>query len=94
MTALEPKPRRVRNIFIASAVVFLASSRMTNESLSVRPRMKAAAPPRCAALDEVGDLLELHHVVQASVERPQVGLTFSAMSREEAQLLPASPPAG
>ena len=41
MTAFEPKPRRVRNIFICSDVVFCASSRMTNESLSVRPRMKA-----------------------------------------------------
>jgi len=32
----EPKPRRVRNIFICSGVVFCASSRMMNESLSVR----------------------------------------------------------
>ena len=39
MTALESKPRRVRNIFICSVVVFCASSRMTNESFSVRPRM-------------------------------------------------------
>jgi hypothetical protein len=36
---LRPKPSRVRNIFICSAVVFCASSRMTNASLSVRPRM-------------------------------------------------------
>ena len=41
MTAFEPKPRRVRNIFICSDVVFCASSRMTNASLSVRPRMNA-----------------------------------------------------
>ena len=41
ITAFEPKPRRVRNIFICSDVVFCASSRMTNESLSVRPRMNA-----------------------------------------------------
>ena len=34
-TAFEPNPRRVRNIFICSAVVFWASSRMMNESLSV-----------------------------------------------------------
>ena len=30
---------RVRNIFICSGVVFCASSRMTNEWFSVRPRM-------------------------------------------------------
>ena len=41
MTVLELKPRRVRNIFIWSGVVFCASSRMMKESLSVRPRMKA-----------------------------------------------------
>ena len=41
-TALEPKPIRVRNIFICSMVVFCASSRMTNASLRVRPRMKAS----------------------------------------------------
>ena len=38
-TILEPKPSRVRNIFICSGVVFCASSRMMKESLSVRPRM-------------------------------------------------------
>ena len=32
----------MRNIFICSGVVFCASSRITNESLSVRPRMKAS----------------------------------------------------
>ena len=40
-TAFEPKPSRVRNIFICSVVVFCASSRITNASFSVRPRMKA-----------------------------------------------------
>ena len=38
-TIFEPKPSRVRNIFICSGVVFCASSRMMNASLSVRPRM-------------------------------------------------------
>ena len=38
-TIFDPKPRRVRNIFICSGVVFCASSRMMNASLSVRPRM-------------------------------------------------------
>ena len=41
-TILLPNPRRVRNIFICSGEVFCASSRMMNESLSVRPRMKAS----------------------------------------------------
>ena len=36
-TAFEPNPRRVRNIFICSGVVFCASSRMMNASFSVRP---------------------------------------------------------
>ncbi len=40
-TIFEPKPSRVRNIFICSAEVFCASSRMTNASLSERPRMNA-----------------------------------------------------
>ena len=33
---------RVRNIFICMLVVFCASSRMTKECASVRPRMKAS----------------------------------------------------
>ncbi len=41
-TILDPKPSRVRNIFICSGVVFCASSRMMNESLRVRPRMNAS----------------------------------------------------
>ncbi len=41
-TALEPNPRRVRNIFICSVVVFCASSRMAKASFSVRPRMNAS----------------------------------------------------
>src|SRR5579884_1122033 len=41
-TAFDPNPSRVRNIFICSGVVFCASPRMMNESLSVRPRMNAS----------------------------------------------------
>ena len=41
-TIFEPKPRRVRNICICSGVVFWASSRITKESFSVRPRMNAS----------------------------------------------------
>ena len=40
-TVLELNPRRVRNIFICSDVVFWASSKMMNESFNVRPRMNA-----------------------------------------------------
>ncbi|MCY1250794.1 hypothetical protein D9M72_644690 [compost metagenome] len=39
ITALEPKPMRVRNIFICSGVVFCASSRMMKAWFSVRPRI-------------------------------------------------------
>ena len=38
-TMREPKPRRVKNIFIWLGVVFCASSRITKASSSVRPRM-------------------------------------------------------
>ena len=41
-TTLDPNPSRVRNICICSGLVFCASSRMMNESFSVRPRMKAS----------------------------------------------------
>ena len=39
ITILLPKPKRVRNIFICSGVVFCASSRIMKESSSVRPRI-------------------------------------------------------
>ena len=72
-TTFEPKPRRVRNIFICSGVVFCASSRMMNESLSVRPRMYASGAtsivPRSISRD---DDLGLEHVVERVVERAQV----------------------
>ena len=42
MTTREPKPMRVRNIFICSREVFCASSRMMKLSSSVRPRMYAS----------------------------------------------------
>src|SRR5688572_12933142 len=41
-TIFDPKPSRVRNICICSGLVFCASSRITKESLSVRPRMNAS----------------------------------------------------
>ena len=42
MTAFEFTPSRVRNIFICALVAFWASSRITNASASVRPRMYAS----------------------------------------------------
>ncbi|MNH42342.1 hypothetical protein D3C79_1040270 [compost metagenome] len=39
ITAVEPKPIRVRNIFICSTVVFWLSSRMMKLLFRVRPRM-------------------------------------------------------
>ena len=42
ITIFDSKPRRVRNIFICSGLVFWASSRMMKASLSVRPRMYAS----------------------------------------------------
>src|SRR5260370_1515532 len=44
-TALELKPRRVRNIFICSLVVFSASSRITNEPFTLPPPIHPPAPP-------------------------------------------------
>ena len=72
-TILEPNPSRVRNIFICSGVVFCASSRMMNESLSVRPRMNASGatsivPRSISRRDHLG----LEHVVERVVERAQV----------------------
>ncbi len=72
-TIFEPNPSRVRNIFICSGVVFCASSRITNESLSVRPRMKASGATSITPFSRwAGDLLGVHHVVQRVEQRAQV----------------------
>ena len=72
-TTFEPKPSRVRNIFICSGVVFCASSRMMNESLSVRPRMYASGATSIVPRSmQPSDDLGLEHVVERVVERPQV----------------------
>ena len=72
-TIFEPKPSRVRNIFICSGDVFCASSRITNESLSVRPRMNASgATSITPALEVRGDALGVDHVVQRVEQRAQV----------------------
>ncbi len=78
-TIFEPKPRRVRNIFICSAVVFCASSRMMNESLSVRPRMYASgATSITPAAHQLRDGLGIHHVVQRVVQRTQIRVDLLA----------------
>jgi hypothetical protein len=80
---------RVRNIFICSGVVFCASSRMMKAWLSVRPRMKRE---RCdldaAALEQLGDALETHQVVERVVQRAQVGIDLlRQIPRQEAEPL-------
>ena len=72
-TIFEPNPSRVKNICICSGVVFWASSRMMNESFSVRPahereRDDLDRPP----LHEPFDLLGVDHVVERVEEGPQV----------------------
>ena len=89
MTAFEPKPRRVRNIFICSDVVFCASSRMTNASFSVRPRMNASGAtsivPRSMQLLHA---FEIHHVVERVVQRTQVRIDLLLqIAGQKAQLL-------
>src|SRR6476469_1332773 len=68
-TTFEPKPKRVKNIFICSPVVFCASSRMMNASLRVLPRINASgATSITPALISFG----IHHVVQRVIQRPQI----------------------
>ena len=77
ITALELNPRRVRNIFICSLVVFCASSRITNESFSVRPRMKASgATSMMSFLQKALELVRFEQIVQRVVERTHVRIHF------------------
>ena len=72
-TAFDPKPMRVRNIFICSDVVFCASSRMMKASFRVRPRMKAIGRHLDdAPLEQLRRPLVAEDVVERVVERPQV----------------------
>ena len=89
-TTLLPKPRRVRNIFICSGVVFCASSRMTKRVVE-----RAAAHVRerrdldDAALDERRGLLGVHHVEERVVERAQVRVDLlGERAGQEAERLP------
>ena len=84
-TALDPKPMRVRNIFICSLVVFCASSRMTNESFSERPRMKASGATSMTLRSiELRDALEAHHFVRARrTSAAGTGRPFATSPRAE-----------
>ena len=88
-THLEPKPIRVRNIFICSGVVFWASSKMMNEELSVRPRMKASGAtsivPRSSRRWAPSGS---EQVVEGVVEGAQVGIDLGhEVAGQEAQPL-------
>ncbi len=81
ITALEPNPRRVTNIFICSEVVFCASSRITNESFRVRPRMKAMGAISMMFFSRIAvDPLRVQHVIERVVERTQIGIDFFLQS--------------
>ena len=89
-TTREPKPMRVRNIFICSGVVFCASSRMMNDVV----QRAAAHEGQRRDLDRLPfeqplGALELDHVVQGVVERPQVRVDLRhQVAGEEAEPLP------
>ena len=72
-TTFEPKPSRVRNICICSGLVFCASSRMMNESFSVRPRMNASGATSIVPFS-MYDVSRsgVEHVVERVEQRPQV----------------------
>ena len=90
MTALLPKPIRVRNIFICSGVVFCASSRITKAWFSVRPRMKASGAISICWRSKAfcTELVVAHQVVERIVQRPQVGVDLlRQVAGQEAQPL-------
>ncbi len=86
---LEPKPIRVRNIFICAGVVFWASSRMINALSSVRPRIYASGAtsirPRSIFF---GKAVCAHDLIQSVVKRTQIGIDLALeVARKESQLL-------
>ena len=73
ITAVEPKPMRVRNIFICSMVVFWLSSRMMKALFSVRPRMNASGATSMTLRSMyLCDAFDAHHFVQRVVQRAQI----------------------
>ena len=74
-TTFDPKPMRVRNIFICSGVVFCASSRMMKllfKRAATHERQRRDLDR--AALEQRLRSLRIDHVVERVVERPQVGI--------------------
>jgi hypothetical protein len=92
MTIFELNPRRVRNIFICSGEVFCASSRITNESLSVRPaHERQRRDLDRAALEVLLDLVGVEHVLERVEERAQVRVDLRhQVAGQEAEPLAAS----
>ena len=88
-TAFDPNPRRVRNIFICSDVVFCASSRMTKASLSVRPRMNAIGATSIVPRSSSRVAFSVSIMSKsASYERPQVRVhLLLQVARQEPELL-------
>ena len=81
ITAFELKPSRVTNIFICSEVVFWASSRITNESFSVRPRMKAMGAISMMFFSRYRSTFSgIEHVVKRVIQRAQIGIDFFLQS--------------
>ena len=87
-TIREPKPIRVKNIFICSRVVFCASSRMMKLSSSVPPahvgQRATSIEPRSWSFWKFSAPQEVEEGV---VERPQVGVDLILqVAGQEAQL--------
>src|SRR5579859_1636022 len=76
MTALELKPRRVKNIFICSLVVFCASSRMTKESERAAPHESERRDFNNSLFEKSFELVGVEHFVERVVERAHVGIDF------------------
>ena len=88
-TILEPKPRRVRNIFICSGVGVLG---LVEDHEGVVERAAAHERQRGdlddAALEVGGDALGVEHVVQGVEERAQVGVDLGhQVAGQEAEAL-------
>ena len=92
ITAREFVPRRVRNIFICPIVEFCASSRMTNASFSVRPRMYASGATSTMSMSKERRMRSApRRSCNASYSGRRYGSTFSWKSPgRKPRLSPAS----
>ena len=76
-TIREPKPKRVRNIFICCGVVFWASSRITNASFKVQaPHKSQGRNLNYTALQMGLKFGGVYHLVKGIVQRPEVRVHF------------------